>query len=551
MRKILGAFVVFFCISLCCITSFADDVEIYIDSVVKTGNNMTIQGHTTGEGNRQITLLVMDGEEIVYIDQKASASDATYIFEFGMPETENECTYTIMQGGTGVTIPAVTEYTAVPEIPTEEKCILTADTNIQMSLTNIVISGTVTATREVSADIELLNVTDNTMLLSNHISWTDGESTFSVTIPNIHQSKTYRASVVIKSRETGEEIGRLSLADISTSLLTISVNGEASVSDGYYITGNMKSVNTGLIDKTTTFSSSESFDFTIPNAIISTYDLDVKVYNKAARAGMETTVSREYTELVQDDSINVFVKGIGISDIKNKRFSIEYEPTEIEITDGCLFTQELETGVGNVLGTDLKILAAQPGRLDFCINNEYTDEPVDIILNGLKFGVLKAGNTKIYLTMENYTPEDTESDVEIKDPTEEEFQDILISREYIGVTPNQNIDIFTKGVGLTDISNKKFSIEYPAEQAELIDASLFTQTKETQPGVIDGAFVEILTTESGLIEYKLNKTYNKPMDAVINAIRLRPLISGNLLINFMVTELEQETEITTSEEVTE
>ena len=80
------------------------------------------------------------------------------------------------------------------------------------------------------------------------------------------------------------------------------------------------------------------------------------------------------------------------------------------------------------------------------------------------------------------------------------------------------------GKNITNLSTKVFSLDYDPLKLEVVDLCSLTHAIEIEDGNITGTVIEIteFDSESGLIKFKLNKTFEgKQWTGVVNAVRFR------------------------------
>ena len=148
-------------------------------------------------------------------------------------------------------------------------------------------------------------------------------------------------------------------------------------------------------------------------------------------------------------------------------------------------------------------------------------------------------------TVENLSPQ-TQYDFKLiaKDSSQAEAVSIVLS-----VTTNESVvvgdsntiqidcvehntyNVIVVGKNITNLSTKVFSLDYDPLKLEVVDLCSLTHAIEIEDGNITGTDIEIteFDSESGLIKFKLNKTFEgKQWTGVVNGIRFRALASSGV-----------------------
>lgn len=85
-----------------------------------------------------------------------------------------------------------------------------------------------------------------------------------------------------------------------------------------------------------------------------------------------------------------------------------------------------------------------------------------------------------------------------------------------------------------EISLNNFSIE---------DAYALTVKKDLDIGAIESTNIEILSIDEGGISFKVNETYNKPINGTINAIKLKSNFPRRKTLIYTLIKPENEADV--------
>lgn len=150
---------VFTCFSV----AYAETNEI-TSTVSVMDQTVTISGQISNiSGSHQVTLLVGSTENIIYIDQKEIQADGAFEFVFSLPDNlpADSYDYIIASDADTALHSGVIEYTS---IVTKQRKFIEADVDVAISGYTPVISGTVYCTEGKRIELNIKNISDNTVL---------------------------------------------------------------------------------------------------------------------------------------------------------------------------------------------------------------------------------------------------------------------------------------------------------------------------------------------------------------------------------------------------
>ena len=333
-------------------------------------NYVNIEGQLTGADKAyNVTLLVGDIDNIIYVDQVVSKDDGSFTFNFRIADSVPTGEYPLKIGSDSNCAPynGVLKYTK--PISTEE--VKFVEANVDIVIKNYVpqITGTVICENGKEIELNTENVTDNNVL-ENKVITSDKAYSLSYTLPSLLKARDYAFSAVCK--EGDNVLANMSI-DISSSTILISLNGEAHTADNVNFTAELKSNNTGLVDKKTTFTGDKSITTNLPNILANmSYHLSAVGYETVIKPEPGPEPSGDITAAVYDfsgeaeEEFILSVSALNIASFEGKKFKLMYDSEQIEVIDMSAqsFNTVLDVGqIGNI-----EIISYQPGCIEFCVN---------------------------------------------------------------------------------------------------------------------------------------------------------------------------------------
>ena len=366
--------IVFSCFSV----AYAETSEITSAASV-TEQTVTISGQISNiSASHQVILLVGSTENIIYINQKATQANGAFEFVFSLPDNLPDGSYEYKIGSSADTAvhSGIIEYTS---IVTEQRKFIEADIDITISGYKPVISGTLYCTEGKTIELNIKNISDNTVLSNETITSEDGVFNISHTLPSLLSTKEYEVSIVCSENNT--ELANLS-AVIDSSILLVDILGTARTADNVSINAQLQSVNTGLSDKNATFTGNESLSVTIPNLVSNaSFHLFAEGYETVVVEPSEPEVpvdpepeepvvpEPEITEYVHtvngtaNDIFKIIASANNVVSFDDKVYTVEYNDSQIELVS--LFGNEHEDVVAIGKKDNVNILSHQSGVITF------------------------------------------------------------------------------------------------------------------------------------------------------------------------------------------
>lgn len=373
------------------VSVFADDVQSINCTYNVIDTNVSVNGRIiNAQGTNQVTLFVgnntgdeeWNANEIIYVDQTASDEDGNFAFNFRFPDNLPSGNYMYRVGSNSY----AQVYTGTIVYEGRKENVMFVDANLNISINGYVpsVSGTVVCPSDISMVFSVFNSTDNTVIANETVTYEEGEVSLAYTLPSLLSPKSYTAEISFIN-ETGE-IGNISI-NIDSSILTVNVTGSVMVSNDVSLDVRMKSVNTGLVDKSTTITEDRSVSVTIPNIIGSTlYNVSLKGYEyrnvfsaTAPSAAAEYIISGN-----ANDEVKIAASASNIASFSDREFVLEYNSNQI--IPVSLFGLYKENTVGTGQMGYVNISEYSDGRIVFTIDR--TIEPGEEwsgILNVFKF----------------------------------------------------------------------------------------------------------------------------------------------------------------------
>ncbi len=350
-----------------------------------------------------VTLMVGEVGNFVYIDQTTSTSSGEFEFNFSVPETlpEGDYPFKINHQNSNTPYTDVLNYTYIERTITRE--FVNSDISVNVNGYIPTIQGTLSCIEGKSATISIINTTNNTVIAENTITADDGVYNLNYTLPSLLLGKKY--SVTISCLEGNSTLVYVNVA-INSAVILVTVSGEIQVADNVRLDAQLQSANIQTLNKSASITANRAISATIPN-LVAYMSCDVALQGYETIDNPELNPTPDENESVQIVSAynatgeinSMFYLVVNIKDIpylSSHIFTLEYEPAKIELCDACAFTQEIETTLGVIQGTNIEVLLAESGKITFKINEELPSNKVSSgVVNLLKFKKLVSEDVSI------------------------------------------------------------------------------------------------------------------------------------------------------------
>lgn len=380
-RKILFLCLVSVICSIWCCCSVYAECTIQAEAE-QSGEVIKISGQISDvDAEKQVTILVGDIQNILYLDQKATTADGKFVFQFRLREDVHSGSYSYKIGSNS----SAECFCGVLNYTETKRRTRFIDADFQINISGYVpqITGTIQSLANTTTILNVKNITDNTVIADDVFKEEDGQVSVSYTLPGLLSPKEYRVSVVC--REAGREIAALNL-NISSATVLVSADGNIDLkNENTSIDVHVQSNRSDFVNKSKTFTESKTVSLTIPNIVGSvSYSLSVQGYEK--RTSAEPADSGEYSVSGSaGQEIRVIARAKNIADFEGRRFVFSYSPDEAEAISFNGLSNDDVLSVGITTG-QIKIIAHEPGRIIFEVDTDIPETMVwEGILNVFKF----------------------------------------------------------------------------------------------------------------------------------------------------------------------
>lgn len=351
-----------------------------------------------------VTLMVGEIENLVYIDQTTSTSSGEFEFNFSVPETLPEGNYPFKinyENSNTSPYTDVLNYKYIERTITRQ--FVNSDISVNVNAYIPTIQGTLSCIEGKSATISIINTTNNTVIAEDTITADDGVYNLNYTLPSLLLGKKY--SVTISCLEGDSTLVYVN-AIIDSAVILVTVSGEIQVADNVRLDAQLQSANIESLNKNTSVTANRAISATIPNLVAyMSCNLSLQGYetienpelNPVPDENETTQIESAYNATGEINSMfYLFVNTKDIPYLSRHIFTLEYDPAKTELVDACAFTQEIETTVGAIQGTNIEILSVESGKITFKINEELPSNKVSSgVVNLLKFKKLVSEDVSI------------------------------------------------------------------------------------------------------------------------------------------------------------
>lgn len=317
------------------------------------GTDVTISGKIqNATGTNQVTLMVGEPENIIYINQVESMETGEFEFSFKLWDAIPESGYNFKIGSDSGAEPYVGVLKETKAVEAVRSKFINANITVGIYGYEPSIWGPVSCIDGTQAIISILNKTDNVVIAEETITPEDGTYYLSYDLPSLLNRKEYEVSVICKD-EAGKILADMSV-NVDSKILAVNIAGQACTASDVVIDAKVKSTNTDLIDKETSFSGNESIDVSVPN-IVSGAQFDFVLDGYQTIYVEEGSVhSGEYTlNVTGEESVPIFDVAVNVANMDNindKVFVVYYPSPYVQIHKESKYNQNNMTVITNDAG---------------------------------------------------------------------------------------------------------------------------------------------------------------------------------------------------------
>lgn len=229
------------------------------------GSVATITGKIDGKsGQSQVSLLVGEPGNIVYIDQKTTETDGDFSFTVPFDESMNQgqYNYKIGSNANAGTYEGTINYEGPVNYITNH--FLSADINVSVSSYVPSISGTIHCTEGKRVNISINNITDDIIIAEETITSDNGEYQLSYTLPNLINPKEYEVLITVDDGICEQVALNVK---IDSAIILVEAMGSISVAENTWLDVTAQSLGNDLINESTRLTNSKELSLTIPNLV--------------------------------------------------------------------------------------------------------------------------------------------------------------------------------------------------------------------------------------------------------------------------------------------
>ena len=396
LKKVIISLIMF-CL-LFDVSAYAVPPEIICDTSVN-GNKITLTGQIkNSEGSNQVTLLVGEEKNIIYLNQFESMPNGEFNFTFPLA---SKVSYGNYRYWVGSDTDAPVYNGILYYIPTAQEVVKKIfDTDLTVSISGYTpkVTGTILCLEDKSITFEVKNKSDDTVIFSDIITPEDGEHNLSFTFPSLLSPKEYE--LTLSCRDDGEVITYFS-AILDSSILAVNAEATVSTTDDVTIDAQMKTVNTGLLDKETTFTGNKTVSAKIPNlAGSASFNLKAQGYKKEYEIPEmidAPSVIRTFSGKTNDE-VYISIGSTAVAALEGKTFKLEYNPDQLQLIS--ILDSNYSSSGESKKNEDIEIISRKNGEVVFLVNSKLNStEKNSGIINLFKFKFLEnySGSTTITL----------------------------------------------------------------------------------------------------------------------------------------------------------
>lgn len=356
------------------------------------GTEVTISGKiANATETNQVTLMVGEPDNIIYINQVESLKTGEFEFTFKLWESIPESGYNFKIGSDSGAEPYVGVLKETKPVEAVQSKFLNANIMIGIYGYEPSIWGPISCLDGTQAIISIFNKTDNTVIAEETITSEDGEYYLSYVLPSLLSRKEYEVSIVCKD-ESGKILAQMSV-NVDSKILAINIEGQASTASDVTVDAKVTSTNTDLIDEEMSFSGSKTVDVSIPNLVSGAqFDFVLDGY-KTIYVEKGSVLRREHViNVTGEETVPVFDVAINVSNIDNindKVFVVYYPAPNMLLHKESKYNQN-----------NITVIENNAGVLKYKINESIPEEKLlTKTVNVLQFFSQTPGTYKIECMM--------------------------------------------------------------------------------------------------------------------------------------------------------
>ncbi len=282
------------------------------------GSLATITGKIDGTSSQsEVSLLVGEPGNIVYIDQKTTENNGNFSFIVPFNENMNHGQYNYKIGSNANT--ETYEDTINYEGPVNyiTNNFLSVDINVSVSSYVPAISGTISCAKGKKVNISIKNITDNVIIAQETITSDNGEYELSYTLPNLISPKEYEALITVDDGSCEQVALNV---NIDSAIIFVEAMGSISLTENTWLDVTAQSIGNDLINESTRIANSKELSLTIPNLVSNaSVNLIVEGYERIVEGEEDSSRPNDSEENIQyphDDLYgNSFETATEITDI--------------------------------------------------------------------------------------------------------------------------------------------------------------------------------------------------------------------------------------------
>lgn len=354
------------CLLACLNTIYAQASQISCSAQVE-GQNVSINGQIPNvTQSKMVTLLVGNPQNIIYINQQVSDASGNFNFNFPLSDDIAPGNYDLRVGSNSEASMYIGTLNYLSSSADMRSIFIEADVTVDISAYVPTITGTISCTESKTINFNIVNKTDNTVVADETITSENGTFNLSYALPTLLSPKEYE--LIFSCEENGRTLTDM-VVTIDSSTLLLELSGMVSTADNVDVSAQLQSVNTGLIDKETAFTGTDSVSVTIPNILSSaTFHLSAQ--------GYETVPENDYSictlNLNTGEESIVLAKVNNISAISEKVYKLTYNSEKV--TPIIPYGIDSENLSGTVRINNTEILSLEDGRIVFRISDAANSE---------------------------------------------------------------------------------------------------------------------------------------------------------------------------------
>ena len=243
-------------------------ISMIAASVNVDGNYLTVSGSVNSGSGKKIGILVENSNgDMVYVLQATSDSEGKFHKTFPLSYNIDGEEYTVYIGAQGVDNHSVLKFEYTDRaIETITKKFFAADLSIELSSYVPHLTGTLACSQGKTVNMTIANVSDNTIIATETVTYGDGVKTIDHTLPSLLNPKDFTLSFTVY--EGSKNLTTIN-AQVDSAVILTKLSGNVTAGSDVSLEVTFSAENINIDDKYSVITEYKEFSASVPNLLSS------------------------------------------------------------------------------------------------------------------------------------------------------------------------------------------------------------------------------------------------------------------------------------------